>query len=246
MGKRKEIKRKCPGRFFRVYKAVVRVFKKPVRFYHVGSKEPEGTLILSNHEASKGPLAWELYYDQRVRMLGTEEMNSGFRRLYKYQTQVYYHQKHKWNLHLARLFCLIASPIVYFFYEGLQLISIRKGFALKRTVNDACKALVEFRERVVLFPEDSSKGYFQEIKEFKHGFLLICEQAFKRGYDVPLAVAYVKKSQNTCLIDEPVRYSVLVEKYGTRDRIAEVLRNRCNELGRLNHADFRRDSRSAV
>ena len=242
MGKKRELRRKTPGPFFKGYRHFIKLFKKKVTFYHVGDQEPEGTLILSNHEASKGPLAWELYYDKQVRMMGTEEMNSGFRRLYSYQTRVYYHQKHKWNLSLARIFCLIASPVVYFFYKGLQLISIRKGVGLKTTVRDTCTALLDFKERVVLFPEDSSKGYFKEITEFKQGFLLICEQAYKRGHDLPIAVAYVKKNQNTCLIDQPVRYSVLLEKYRTRENIAEALRLRCNELGRMNHASFSRAS----
>ena len=238
MSKKRELKRKRPGVCFRGYRAVIRLFKQPVTFYHVGKREPEGTLILSNHEASKGPLAWELFYDKSIRMMGTEEMNSGFKRLYQYQTNVYYHQKHKWNLSLARIFCLIASPVVYFFYKGLQLISIRKGLALKTTINDACKAISEYNERVVIFPEDSSQGYFKEITEFKCGFLLICEQAYKRGHDMTLAVAYIKKDQNTCLIDEPIKYSALLEKYQTRLGIAEALRLRCNELGRLNHRKF--------
>lgn len=240
MSRKNELKPKHTGPFFRVYRAVIKFFKKEVAFYHVGKKEPAGTLILSNHEASKGPLAWELFYNKRVRMMGTEEMNSGFKRLYQYQTRIYYHQKHKWNLTLARVFCLLASPIVYFFYKGLQLISIRKGLALKQTIDDACTALLEFRERVVIFPEDSSQGYFREITEFKPGFLLICEKAFKRGHDMTLAVAYVKNEENTCLIDEPIKYSKLLERHKTREKIAEALRLRCNELGRLNHSDYQR------
>lgn len=246
MKKKRQINRKRPGFFFKGYCALIKFFKKQVIFYHVGEQEPEGTLILSNHEASKGPLAWELFYDKSVRMLGTEEMNSGFKRLYQYQTEVYYHQKHKWNLTLARLFCLIASPIVYFFYEGLQLISIRQGVALKTTISEACTSLLDFRERVILFPEDSSRGYFPEITEFKQGFLLICEQAYKRGHDMTIAVAYVKNKQNTCLIDAPVKYSALLEKYRTRAQIAEALKDRCNELGRLNHPDYHCYNRNAI
>ena len=43
--------------------------------------------------------------------------------MYKYQTRVYYHEKKHWNLHLARLFCLLASPLTNLFYKGLNLIS---------------------------------------------------------------------------------------------------------------------------
>lgn len=238
MSRKKEMKRKNPGFFYRGYRGFIRIFKKKVKFYHVGDKLPAGTFILSNHESSKGPLAWELFYDTKIRMMGNEEMNSGIKRLYRYQTKVYYHQKKHWPLFLARLFCLLASPLTYFFYRGLQLISIRDGVGFRRTIGEAFHALTEFKENVVIYPEDSSEGYFKELKAFKHGFLLVCEYAYKKGYDLSITVAYIKLGINTCLVDEPVMYSTLLEKYQTRDNIAEALKNRCNELGRLDHTKF--------
>lgn len=238
MSKHKEMKRKKPSFFYKCYRGLASIFKKRVKFYYVGEKLKEGTFILSNHESSKGPLTWELFYEKEVRMMGNEEMNSGFKRLYRYQTRVYYHQKKHWNLHLARLFCLLASPMTYLFYKGLQLISIRDGIGFRRSIGEAFKALTEFKEQVIIYPEDSSQGYFKELKGFKHGFLLVCEYAYKKGYDLPITVAYIKLGINTCLIDEVVMYSQLLEKYQTRENIAEALKNRCNELGRLDHTRF--------
>jgi hypothetical protein len=238
MAKEKKIKEKQPKFFYKLYRGTIKLFKKKTVFYHVGEKLPEGTLILSNHESSKGPLSWELFYDTKVRMMGAVEMNSGLRRLYKYQTKIYYHQKKHWNLFLARIFCLLASPLTHFFYKGLQLISIRDGFALKKTVEEACTALIDYKENTVIFPEDSSEGYLKELKSFKHGFFLICEKAYKQGHDLPIAVAYIKIKESTCLVDQAVKYSELLEKYKTREKIAEVLKDRCNELGRLDHTTF--------
>ena len=234
----KEIKRKKPKFLFRCYRGFIKLFKKRIKFYHVGDKLPEGTFILCNHESTKGPLAWELFYRTKVRMMGNEEMNSGVVRLYKYQTLVYYHQKKHWNLHLARIFCLLASPLTNFFYKGLQLIPIRSGAELKITIKDAYKSLVEYKENLVIFPEDSSNGYLKELTGFKHGFLLVCEYAYKRGYDLPIAVSYVNIEKNTCLVDEVIMYSELLEKYKTRDRIAKALKDRCNELGKLDHSKY--------
>ncbi len=241
VAKEKKLKPKKPKPLFRLYKAFIKLFKTKINFYYVDKKVPEGALILSNHESTKGPFAWELYYEEKVRMMGAAEMNSGFRRMYKYQTKVYYHQKKHWNLFLARIFCLLATPLTYFFYKGLQLISIKDGFALKTTIADANKALIEFKERVVIFPEDSSEGYFKKLKSFKHGFLLVLEQAYKNGYDIPVAVAYVKLEESTCLIDNSVKYSELLEKYKTRDEIAKALCDRCNELGVLDHTQFNKE-----
>lgn len=234
----KTMKPKKPSLGFRIYRGFIKLFKKKVQFYHVGNKLEEGTLVLSNHESTKGPLAWEMFYDTKVRMMGTEEMNSGLRRMYKYQSEVYYHQKKHWNLVLAKLFCLLASPLTYFFYNGLQLISIRDGASLNISIKETFKALVEFKETVIIFPEDSEEGYFKELKGFKKGFLLVCEYAYKKGYDIPVAVAYYKIDKNTALVSESIRYSELLEKYKTREKIAEVLKDRCNELGREDHTKF--------
>ncbi len=239
MAKQKVIKPKNPKLLFRLYRGFIKLFKKKVTFYHVGEKLPQGTLILSNHESTKGPLAWELFYQTKIRLMGNGEMNSGLRRLYNYQTKVYYHQKKHWNLLLARIFCLLASPLTYFFYKGLQLISIRDGFALRKTVDDAFHVLVDYKENTVIFPEDSSNGYLKELTAFKHGFLLICERAYREGYDLPISVAYIKLKESTCLVDEVINYSKLLETYKTRDKIAEALKDRCNQLGRLDHTTFK-------
>ena len=234
----KAMKQKNPSFGFRAYRGFIKLFKKKVTFYHVGDKLEEGTLVLSNHESTKGPLAWEMFYHTKVIMMGTEEMNSGLKRMYKYQSEVYYHKKKHWNLVLAILFCLLASPLTNFFYNGLQLISIRDGVSLKVTMKETVKALVEYKETVIIFPEDSEKGYLKELTGFKKGFLLLCEYAYKQGHDIPIAVAYYKMDEHTALVDKPIKYSELLEKYQTREKIAEVLKDRCNELGRLDHTQF--------
>ena len=236
--KSKAIKPKKPRLFYRGYRGFIKLFKKKVTFYHVGEKLPEGTFILSNHESTKGPLSWELFYDTKVRMMGNEEMNSGLIRMYKYQSKVYYYEKKHWNLFLSRIFCLLASPLTYFFYNGLQLISVRDGVSFKKTITDAVEVITKFKEHLVIYPEDSTNGYLKELEGFKHGFLLVCEYAYKKGYDLPIAVAYIDKEKNTGLVDEAVLYSKLLEEYKTRENIANALKDRCNELGRLDHTKY--------
>ena len=97
-------------------------YKKPEIIF-LGDNIAEGSIIISNHEGTDGPMTAELYLDTPLRIWGASEMNSGLIPMYKYQSTVYYHQKKHWNIHLARLFCLIASPLTNIFYKGLNLIS---------------------------------------------------------------------------------------------------------------------------
>ena len=91
--------------YFRVLKKIMKIKYKQPKFIYLGEEFENGSLILSNHEGTDAPMSLEIYCDKPLRMWGTAEMNSGLIKLYKYQTQVYYHEKKHWNIHLARLFC---------------------------------------------------------------------------------------------------------------------------------------------
>ena len=108
--KKKKAKRPL---YFRILKKLMRSRYKEPRFIYLGEEFENGALILSNHEGTDSPMSLEIYCDKPIRMWGTGEMNSGLISLYKYQTRYYYHEKKHWNLHLARLFCLLASPLTW-------------------------------------------------------------------------------------------------------------------------------------
>ena len=120
-----KIKQKRKG-YFEFMKKIMRVkYKKPT-FIFLGDEVVNSSVILSNHEGTDAPMALEIYLDKPLRMWGAHEMNSGLVKMYKYQSRIYYHEKKHWNLFLARLFCLIASPLTNLFYSGLDLISTYK------------------------------------------------------------------------------------------------------------------------
>ena len=121
-------------------------YKKPT-FLFLGEKPTENSIILSNHEGTDAPMSLEIYCDFPIRMWGVSEMNSGLIPLYKYQTKVYYHEKKHWNLHLARLFCLIASPLTNLFYKGLNLISTYHDSRLRNTISKSVDAIVNRKEK---------------------------------------------------------------------------------------------------
>ena len=116
--KKKKAKRKL---YFRILKKLMKSRYKEPRFIYLGEEFENGALILSNHEGTDSPMSLEIYCDKPIRMWGTGEMNAGLISLYKYQTRVYYHEKKHWNIHLARLFCLLASPLTWLLREQIYL-----------------------------------------------------------------------------------------------------------------------------
>lgn len=206
-------------------------YKKP-KFVFLGEPFGNGGIILSNHEGTEAPMSLELYCDKPIRMWGASEMNSGLVQLYKYQTRVYYHEKKHWNLHLARLFCLIASPLTNLFYKGLNLISTYRDVRFLKTIRESLIAL-QNGDNVVIYPEVSDKGYLAELEGFHAGFVALAETCKKRGMDVRIYVTYFRKSDLTYIVDAPVLYSQLSSNGETRDEIAKKMLDRCNELGKM-------------
>lgn len=206
-------------------------YKKP-NFVYLGEEIGEGGIILSNHEGTDAPMSLEIYLDKPIRMWGAHEMNSGLIKLYKYQTRVYYHQRKHWNLHLARLFCLIASPLTNLFYKGLNLISTYRDARFRKTLKESTEALKE-GYNIVIFPEDAAKGYLEVLEGFYAGFAMLAETCKKQGMDLPVYVTYFRKKDLTYIIDKPVLYSELCKNGATKEEIAKRLVERCNELGKI-------------
>lgn len=218
-------------------KQIAKFFYKKPRFLYLGGEFEDGSIILSNHEGSYSPLTLEIWLDRKIRFWGTYEMNSGFKELYKYQTNVYYHQKKGWNLFLARIVCLVVSPLTNLFYKGLNLISTYRDARFIKTVRTSVEC-VKNRENLIIFPEDSSNGYFKEMKLFFSGFAFLAKTLAKKGIDVPIVVSYFRTKERVFVFDKPVKYSELVEKYGDNDNIASNLLDRCNELGNIDLTQY--------
>lgn len=218
--------------WFRLLKKMMKIRYKEPKFVYLGRRISSGSIILSNHEGTDAPMSLEIYGDMPVRMWGAHEMNSGLIKMYKYQSRVYFHEKKGWNLHLARLFCLIASPLTNLFYKGLELISTYKDARFIKTIRESVKAVKE-GDNIVIYPEDSKNGYLAELEGFFAGFVLLADACKKEGIDVPIYVTYFKKSEKIYIIDKPVLYSELCAKYKTKEEKAKALCDRCNELGKM-------------
>lgn len=227
--------------WYRGMKQMMKVRYKRPEFIFLGDQPTNASIILSNHEGTDAPMSLEMYCQFPIRMWGTCEMNSGLRRMYKYQTQVYYHEKKHWNLHLARLFCLLASPLTNLFYKGLKLISTYHDANFFHTIKESFAA-IEKGENIVIFPEKSPDGYEAELRGFYAGFVVFAQYCYKKGIDTPIYVSYFKKKERVYIFDEPIMFSKLKAEFDDRDQMAEYLLDRCNKLGQIdlnneNHVD---------
>ena len=231
--------------WFKAYKGFMKLFRKPTNFKYLGEEINSPSVILSNHVGTNGPLSFELYLDEPIRFWGAYEMNSGFKSMYRYQTRVFYHEKRGWNIHLARLYCLLATPLTHIFYKGLNLISTYKDGRFIKTIKESFDT-INNGSNIVLFPEVSNNGYLDELEGFHKGFVVFLDYAYKKGVDIPVVVTYYHKASNVHLIDNKIMYSQLINEYKNFDAVAKYLCDRCNELGKIcqkSYLDSLKDSK---
>ena len=221
--------------WFKAYAGLLKATKKKSHFVYLGEEFRPGSLILSNHVGTAGPLSFELFLDKPTRFWGAHEMNSTLGSMYKYQSEVFYHQKRGWNLFGARLFCLLASPLTWLFYRGLNLISTYKDMRLSHTLRESLETLQEGTS-IVIFPEVSDKGYLDVLEDFHGGFALLLAFCKRHGLDVPIYVTYYNKENQAHVVDRPILYSELLKTYQTREEQCAYLCARCNLMGEISRS----------
>ena len=217
--------------WFELYKGIIGLFVAKPRFIHLGGGVEEPSLLISNHEGAAGPLTWEIRWKGQKKFWVAHENTEGIKAVFRYLAYLYFPQKKHLPKLLSVVVAFITCPFVSLFFKGLDPLP---------TYTDAAEKLISTIRRteselvggssIVIFPEDSSHGYFKKPKRFFAGFVLLCERLLKNGVDVQVFVTYFSKKRRTVIFDKPVRYSVLRRIHGSREVIAERLRQRLCEL----------------
>ncbi len=221
---------KTEKKWFSFVKRLMKVRYKEPKFIYLGEEVSSGAVIVCNHEGTDSPMAWEMYSGKSVSFWGAHEMNSGLRKMYSYQSKVYFHQKKGMNLFLARLFCLIASPLTNMFYKGLDVVSTYQDVRFKKTIRESAERIKAGRN-LVMFPEKSDNGYQATLQGFHSGVALFLESQRRAGNDIIVYSAYYNKEKNICLVGEPKKYSEIIQGCNKKEDVAQKLCDECNNLG---------------
>ncbi len=186
-------------------------------------------IMIVNHVGSKVPTRIENYFPVPVYMWGTHEMTEGIKAVRHYLVHIYYHQKKHMPLFWARIIGTIFSPFPNGFYRGMRLIPTYTDSRLMKTFKET-EEVMEKGYPLVVYPEDSSNGYKDQIEKVFNGFLLFCQMKYRKGVDIPIYVSYFQNKKKTFIINKPKYFSELFKEYGDLDKIANTLREEMNSL----------------
>lgn len=102
-----------------------------------------------------------------------------------------------------------------------------------KNIQSSCNKLTE-GENILIFPENSDDGYFDVLTEYFGGFYILAKRYYeKTGKNVKIYNMYYKKKTNELIIDKPCEISELLKLNKSHNEIAEIMKNRANELSSI-------------
>ena len=217
---------------WRGIRCVLKIFKRKPQFIYLGDEFCDQSICLSNHVAAQGPLTYELYFPKAFRFWGIYHMTEGFKEKYKYLSTTYFQGKKHFPAPLAKFISIFATPVMAVFYWGINLLPTYPDARLSKTVKRSLDVL-ESNQSIIIFPENSTDGYHDVLKEYFIGFYLLAKKAFAKGMDLPIYNMYYQRKNKKVIVDKPIKYSELAAMNLTKDEIAEMFRIRANELGQM-------------
>lgn len=226
---------------FSFVKKILKLFKRKVRVINLGEELNENCLFLANHANKMGPLIYELYLPVYCVKWGAHEMLGTYRQRWHYLRDVLYIQKNGVGKFKATVKATFEAMFSKYFYRGIKVLPTYKDSRVRRTFDKSVEVLNN-DSAVMIFPENSDNGYFDELKSFYAGFTFIADKYYKvNGKDVPIKAVYFHKKKRIIVVDKPVYYTELKKEFGGRDNIAEYMKDRVNQLyRRIENGEFDR------
>lgn len=203
--------------FFRFIKSIVKIFKRKPHFKYLGEKPQGACIYISNHSAASGPVAYELYLPTNMRMWGTHEMCGGFKERWAYLNYVYFKQKKKLSKFISFILATFLTPFLAMFYKGMRIIPTYSDFRFANSIKTSIDEL-ENGTSILIFPENSSDGYHEIIKEFYGGFYALAKLYNKRtGKDIDIVNMYFDRKSNTVIVGTPKSYCSFAQQFKEQD-----------------------------
>jgi hypothetical protein len=225
-------KRKQP--VWKVVKPIVKLFfNAKVRI--IADEVPEKSIIAAIHSAKRGPMVYECNYPRFHATWGAYQMMGNYKSRFNYLRNVLYIQKMHKNKFSATLKAAFEALFSIYFYRGIKVLPTYQDNRLKSTLQVSMEALDQ-NMSVMVFPEDSNKGYFNEMTAAFPGFVMLAEQYYKRtGEDLPIMPVHYQRKTGELLIGHPLYIQELkasVEGGLNKQQVADIFKDEINALYR--------------
>ncbi len=217
--------------FYKGFRGIMHlIFKKPEIINLAGDLEQK-CIILSNHSAKSGPPALDIYYPQRCCKWGAHEMFESWTNRKNYLRDILNIKKLGkkpgfWNSFKSGLMAIFNKAI----YKGMRMIPTYPDVRISNTIKMSMEVL-DANMPVMIYPEDSDRGYFDVLTAFHPGFVMLANRYYKKtGIDLPIYPVYYSLKKRMLIIDKPIYMQQMVKDGLDKFAIAEKYKEAVNKL----------------
>lgn len=220
------------GAFFKFVRQIFRTFKhKPEIINLSGEELQDQAIYLSNHAGANGPITYECFFPKCLTAWGTYEMTGNFKSRWNYLYHVFYQQKLHWGKFKSFVVATLFAPISRIFYNGAGLIATYRDNRFISSIKTSSKIL-DANSPLLIFPEDSEKGYANPPVGFNKGFVVMSKLYKKiRNIDLPVYICYFHNLAKRIVVSKPIFVNKMLEEGMSEDQVAE-------EALKINHKIF--------
>ncbi len=220
--------------FFNLVVKIGRLIKRHPNVLNANTHFASKAIFISNHSGASGPMNLALFFPSYFVPWGASPMVGNYRSRWNYLYHVFYQQKLGYkpfrSFVVATLFAIISKRL----YRGMDLIPTYEDLRLVHTFRQS-EDMLQKDKPILVFPEDSSKGYLDHILKYHEGFLAFSEYYYKKhGVDLPIYPVGFSKKKNALMIEKPFFLQELYRQGMKRHEAAQFFKDRNNDLvGRL-------------
>ncbi len=217
---------------FPIFKPIFYLFFRRPRVVNLSGEFllPPRAILVANHFAKRGPMAYELYLPTYYRPWGAYQMLGSYKMRFHYLRDVFYMQKRGFGVVRASVLATFEAVFSMMIYRGMRVLPSYPDARFAKTVHQSI-ATLEAGMSVLVFPEDSSDGYHDILTSFHPGFVALAEHYLrKNGEDLPVYPIYYNEKERQLIIGPPSYVGKLLGEGKTRDEIAQHLCESVNAL----------------
>lgn len=216
---------------FHLLRGFLKIFLHKSKIVNLSDATLEKRAIyVMNHSGARGPLIYEMYFPVRSSPWGAHEMCGNYKERWNYLYRVFYMQKMHWCRFRAFFVATFFAIISKWLYNSIGLIPTYTDVRFINSVKNSI-AVLNAGLSVVIYPEDSTEGYFDKAKAFNNGFIQLSKMYYKREKsDLPVYNVYYTRKKNTFFVDKPLYINAMLKDGMSEDEISDIFLKNSHKL----------------
>lgn len=221
-------KNKLQTKPFLFIKRILRIIYKKYTLEGIENLPKEPAIIVANHSQVHGPLACELYLDDRFFIWCTGQMLN-LKDVPSYAYKDFWSQKPKGVRWFYKLASYVIAPVSVYLLGHARTIAVYKDNRYLSTCRNTIAKLKEGRH-IIIFPEHDLK-HNNIVYDFQEGFVDIARLYYKKtGKIISFVPMYIAPEFRKMYIGKALSYSPDSSPDDERKRICSLLMNEISDI----------------